>query len=302
VLREASKFGDFDLVTFTGGEPTLHPELAEIAGLVAVYGFSFGFVTNAWHFDRTLEQIAPHRDHLDHITFSLDGSTEATHDEIRRRPGSFRRVMQALSRCRHEGITARINMVVTTANRDELEAMAVLASRLGCAGLAYGHCQPTADALAAGLVPSLDDRGRIEAEIASIQKIFALDIFLAGDHRTSSPFHRCPQLRLQEVNVDYRGRVTACCILSSYRGGTEDTDVVADLHDVSFFEAHRRLIAKVAQINQEKIDRLEAGEPREADRFMCTHCLEHYDKVPDVAAALSPALVSIGASTRKELS
>ncbi len=295
VLEQARAYGEFDFIAFTGGEPTLHPEFGRIVGAVAGAGFPYGFVTNGWQFEKTLGQIEPYLDQLRNINFSLDGAREETHDHIRRRDGSFRRIVQAISLCRFRELPVHINMVVTTANRSQLQEMAVLASRLGCEALGYGHCQPTADGLAAGLVPTLEERRRIEAEVAALQGMFQLEIAFAGDHYSPSLFHQCPQLRMEELNIDYRGFLTACCTLSNYRGGLEDTDVIADLAEVSLYEAHRRLVSKIAEINREKLERLADGNRREADHFICTHCLEHYDKVSDVETVLAPRLVQIGA-------
>ena len=295
VLREAAAYRSFVLAVFTGGEPTIHPRFADVVERVAGHDLSFGFVTNGWHFDRVCRQIEPFKSHLRAVNFSLDGAREETHDALRRRPGSFRRVMQALSLCRFHGLSAEINMVVTTVNRSEVEEMALLAGRLGCEALNYAHCQPTPDALAAGLVLSPRERRRLEADIADLQKTFQLEIGLAGDHYQESLFYQCPQLQMRELNVDYRGYLTACCMLSNYRGGAPDTDVVADLHQVSFFEAHRRLVAKIAELNAEKIDRLATLDPTEADHFICSHCLEHYQKLAAPERPAPPGLVRIGA-------
>ncbi len=295
VLSEAEAYRDFDYVAFTGGEPTLHPRFAALAELVVERGYAFGFVTNGWKIAELLPRIEPLREHLRQITFSLDGAREATHDELRRRPGSFRRVLQGMSLCRHRGIPFQINMVITRANRGELQEMAELASRLGCQALGFGHCQPTPDGLAAGLVLDAAGRRRVETEVAELQEMFRLPILLAGDHWQASPFYQCPQLRMREFNVDYRGYLTACCTLSSYRGGTPDTDVVADLHEVSFYEAHRRLVDRIAEVNREKIDRLATGGLSEADHFVCSHCLSHYGKTAGSEPAAVPEPMAIGA-------
>ena len=79
-----------------------------------------------------------------------------------------------------------------------------------------------------------------------------------------------------------------CCTLSNYRGGTPETDLLADLQTVSFVEAHRRLIAKITQLNLEKLERLATCVPTEAEQFLCTHCLLHYQKVPQLARILEP--------------
>jgi MoaA/NifB/PqqE/SkfB family radical SAM enzyme len=293
VLDQAQLYHNVGFVAFTGGEPTLHPEFAGLLPLVAAYGHRFGFVTNGWRFaEKTLEQVKPHREHLAHVTFSIDGATEATHDALRRRKGSFRRLMQAIMLCRFHGISVHVNMVITRNNRSELEAMAMLASRLECDALLYGHCQPTPHAVAAGLVLSPTERREVEHDIADLQRLFRTTILLAGDHYNPSRFYQCPQLQMREINIDSRGRLTACCMLSGYRGGTPDTDIIADLNEVSLYEGHKRLVAQIARINEEKIDRLVARQ--ETDDFICTHCLEHYRKLPRSGArAALPILTAV---------
>lgn len=286
VLTEAQVYQPVSLVAFTGGEPTLHPQFPEIVEMVATHGYPFTFVTNGWNFSQILTKIQAWKNKLESVSFSLDGTSETTHDTLRRQPGSFRRLMQAISLCHVHGIPIHLNMVVTRANQDELEAMAILASRLGCAALGYGHCQPTPDALTANLVLNAHERQNVETEIAALQQMFTMPILLAGDHFTASRFAQCPQLQMQEFNIDYRGYLTACCTLSNYRGGTPDTDVLADLHQVSFVEGHRRLIRKIAQINLEKLERITMHAPTKMEQFLCTHCLLHYQKVPQLTQIL----------------
>jgi len=294
VLTEMQAYQPVRLVAFTGGEPTLHPQFADVVELVTTYGSRVTFVTNGWNFPQTFAKIQGWKSALESISLSLDGASEVTHDTLRRQPGSFRRLMQAVSLCHMHGVPVQLNMVVTRANRDELEAMAILAGRLGCAALGYGHCQPTPDALAANLVLNGRERREVEMEIAALQQLLTMPIVLAGDHSTASRFAQCPQLQMQEFNIDYRGNLTACCTLSNYRGGTSDTDVLADLHSVSFVEAHRRLIAKIAQLNLEKLERLVSCAPTEAEQFLCTHCLVHYQKVPQLVQILeSPSHRSV---------
>ncbi len=290
ILTEVQPYHNVTHVVFTGGEPTLHPHFIDVVCRVFAHGYTFGFVTNGWQFDKTMAAIEPYRDALKDVTFSIDGATETTHDILRRRPGSFRRLIQAMTLCRFHDIPIHLNMVVTRSNRSEVEAMAVLASRLGCALLAYGHCQPTPDGLAADLVLNVAERRQVEADIAALQGMFQMPIFLAGDRYEPSRFYQCPQMQMQEFNIDYRGYLTACCTLSNYRGGKPDTDVLADLNKVSFYEGHRRLLDKIHQINQEKITRLATQPPSEIDQFMCTHCLMHYEKASQLVQMLTPKM------------
>ena len=287
VLAEAESYSQVDNVALTGGEPTVHPRFAEVVDLIARHGYPFSFVTNGWGFRKTFDAVRPVADYVRAVTFSLDGAVEATHDRIRRRAGSYRQVIEAITLCRHHGVPVQINMTVTRANVGELEQMALLAARLDCAAVGFAHCQPTPDALRADLVMNAEERMAVEADVAELQRILSLDVYLAGDHSVRSPFFQCPQLQMREFNVDYRGFLTACCTLSNYRGGAEDTDVIADLNQVDFHTAHRAMIDRFAALNREKVERIAAGERRPADAFLCGHCLLHYAKVPDLETILS---------------
>jgi MoaA/NifB/PqqE/SkfB family radical SAM enzyme len=279
-LKEAQLYRNIDTIAFTGGEPTLHPNFGDIVRLVVEHEYLFEFVTNGWNFQgKTFAIIQPFKEHIKHVNLSLDGATEESHDTIRRQPGSFRRIMQSIILCRFHEIPVTINTVISRANRTELEDIALLISRMGCKALGYAHCQPTPDGLAAGLILNTQERRQVEFDVADLQKTFRIKIVLAGDHYNEAPFYQCPQMQMQEFNIDYQGRLTFCCMLSGYRGGLPDTDVLADLSKVSFYEAHRRLVARIAEVNMDKINLIEAQDSDEPGCFVCSHCLNYFRKV-----------------------
>jgi MoaA/NifB/PqqE/SkfB family radical SAM enzyme len=82
ILAEA-KTHDFDHLSFTGGEPTIHPDFAEMLRLTHQAGYRFGFNSNGWNFRKIYPYLLPFRESLSTITFSLDGATEETHDRLR---------------------------------------------------------------------------------------------------------------------------------------------------------------------------------------------------------------------------
>lgn len=287
VLDQAAAYNGLDLVALTGGEPTLHPEFVDIVATIANRGHDLTFISNASRIDATLDAILPYLGAVRSVAFSLDGGDATTHDQIRRRPGSFRQVVGAITRCRNEGLEVHVNSVVTRANADELEAIVALAARLGCRAVGFAHCQPTPEAVATGLVMDAGERRRAEADIAALDDLFRIEVVVAGDHFTESPLHQCPQLRMEELNIDYRGRLTACCMLSGFRDGVADTDVLADLGRDSLFEAHERLVAAIAEVNSGRIRRLATGGSLSVgERFLCTYCIQHYRKVPDLIRIL----------------
>ena len=177
VLKEIKPYHNVNTIAFTGGEPTLHPHFEDIIRMVTGYGYQFGFVTNGWNFQDIFVKIKPFKDYISSVTLSIDGATEKTHDALRCHSGSFRRLMQAITLCKYHGINFHINMLVTRSNRSEIEAMAMLASRLSCDILLYGHCQPTPDSLTADLILNTQERRQIETEILRFAKSISNENF-----------------------------------------------------------------------------------------------------------------------------
>src|SRR6266851_5319346 len=97
ILQSAKDHG-FNHLSFTGGDPTVHPRFIEIIKMVSESGYSISFVTNGQNFTKIYQNLLPYRDRLAGITFSLDGAREETHDRLCGK-GSYRRVMKAVSVC-----------------------------------------------------------------------------------------------------------------------------------------------------------------------------------------------------------
>ena len=82
-IAEEAKQYEFEQISFTGGEPTIHPDFIEIIKLVVEGGYYFGFVSNGHNFPKIYPTLVPFIDRLSVITFSLDGAREETHDFLR---------------------------------------------------------------------------------------------------------------------------------------------------------------------------------------------------------------------------
>ena len=79
-------------VSFTGGEPLLHPEFGRVVDLLAEHGHPYRFVSNGWHLTRALKHLDRHAPSA--VRLSLSGATAEVHDAERGR-GSFHRVLLA---------------------------------------------------------------------------------------------------------------------------------------------------------------------------------------------------------------
>jgi MoaA/NifB/PqqE/SkfB family radical SAM enzyme len=272
-----AKCDGFDLLSFTGGDPTVYRHFAQALRRTAEAGYRFTFNTNGWNFASTYMKVLPYRQQLEIIVFSLDGASEATHDRLRGR-GSYRRVMQAVSICVMEDLPFAINMVITAHNRHELRAMAQLAPRLGSRGLRFGHLMPAPLTTAQGFDLSPWERKQVEAEIWHLRSESSIPIAIAPGYHTTNLFP-CTPLHLQEVNIDCHGNLTKCCHLSGHGEGMGDGDVIGNLGEMSFREAYHRLVEENQRFHQSKVERLRNRAFQDADFFTCWYCSNHYKKV-----------------------
>ena len=93
----------------------------------------------------------------------------------------------------------------------------MFAARMGAAGLSFAHVMPTSPASeATGLNP--DERAAAEREIALLARVFKMPITIDVGYYNVAPGAPCSPLAGSSANVDYRGQLTLCCILTGFRG------------------------------------------------------------------------------------
>jgi MoaA/NifB/PqqE/SkfB family radical SAM enzyme len=276
ILNHARTFG-FDDLAFTGGEPTVHSQFAEIIRRIAEAGYQFGMVSNGWNFRKIYSTLLPFKTYLRGLTFSMDGATERTHDHLRGK-GSYMRLLQAMSICVSKELPFAINMVLTKKNRHEVGAMVELAAALGSRGVRFGHLIPTPRSVNHGLNLSQRERRELEKQIVTLQGASPIMVAMAPGYHTPELFP-CGPLQRSEFNIDWRGNVSHCCHLSGQTPVAEGSEVMGNLEQTPFPELLQRLIEANAQFRRDKLNRQRSNELTEADYFPCDYCLKHYRKV-----------------------
>ena len=285
VIAEARTAANVTRINFTGGEPTLHPNFAEILRTIGDAGLTTSFVTNGWHFDRIWPSIQDNRDAVSHVAFSLDGVTREDHDRWRGK-GSFDRLVRAFSRCYMSKLPFGIKIVVRRDLMDQLEQIAIFAARMGAASLHFAHVMPTSNAVADDSALTLDEQRIVEQEIAILARIFKMNIGIdAGYYNIDETRPPCAPLAGTSMNIDYRGRLSLCCNLSGFRGAADEQDVVADLNVESFASAYARFQSLVALQLQRRKDvlaalRAQAVTPDVYTGSPCLFCLQSFKKIP----------------------
>ena len=123
-LLYAQKHG-IQEIDFSGGEPTLHPDLSKLISEAKSLGMrKVSIITNGWRLaDRQYLQTLKVAG-LDEVLFSVHGPDSDTHDSITRVSGSFQRISEALTNAAEEGIMIRTNTVVNGLNYKHLPNIA----------------------------------------------------------------------------------------------------------------------------------------------------------------------------------
>ena len=285
IVNEARDSANVTSISFTGGEPTLHPAFAEVLQAIGEAGLKVSFVTNGWHFERVWPALQANRAAVSQVAFSLDGVTRESHDRWRGN-GSFDRLVRAFTRCYMSKLPFVMKIVIRRDLVDQLEQIALFAARMGAASLHFVHVMPTSNAVADDSALTRQEQHVAEEEIAILARIFKMDIGIdVGYYNIDDERPPCAPLAGMSMNIDYRGRLSLCCNLSGFRGAAEESDVVADLNVESFASAQAKFLALAAAQLQKRKDALAALRGRGAtpDLFTgspCLFCLQSFGKIP----------------------
>lgn len=124
-------------VHFTGGEPTLHPDLPALLALCRRAGLETSLGTNGWRIAEAAyaARVLPH---LDEVMVSLHGPDAATHEALTGRAGGFERALRAIERC----VSPGVNVVVTRDNLAGVAETVRLAVSLGAGFVLVSNVSP----------------------------------------------------------------------------------------------------------------------------------------------------------------
>jgi radical SAM protein with 4Fe4S-binding SPASM domain len=129
LIDEIARF-DRPILVLTGGDPLTRPDLEELAAHATGRGLRVALTPSATprvteRRIRALQAAGVRR-----IALSVDGATAATHDGIRRLPGSFQRTLGILSTIQLAGLPVQVNTTITRTNVHEIEETARLVASI----------------------------------------------------------------------------------------------------------------------------------------------------------------------------
>lgn len=111
-----------------GGEPTLHPDLAEIIRTAKSMGYAVTVDSNGFLFHDLLNRVRP--EELDFLSFSLDGPDAAINDPLRGE-NVFATCTENLRKAVSLGFRTSLIYTVSSLNIDHLHRMPALLTELG---------------------------------------------------------------------------------------------------------------------------------------------------------------------------
>ncbi len=117
-------------VNIGGGEPTVRPDFWELVDYATEHHVGVKFSTNGVRITAEVAAKLAASDYVD-VQISLDGATAEVNDAVRG-PGSFAMAIRALENLAEAGFNdAKISVVVTRHNVDQLDEFAALAAHYG---------------------------------------------------------------------------------------------------------------------------------------------------------------------------
>jgi MoaA/NifB/PqqE/SkfB family radical SAM enzyme len=130
VLRQLETIGAKPQFLFTGGEPTLHPELYDFLETVDSNGYSVQLMTNGTRIKNGTAERLSKLSHLSKVQISLESADPEVNDSIYG-TGLHRRVLQAVDALKEKGIPVTLAVTPMEANGEGIPHIEDLASAKG---------------------------------------------------------------------------------------------------------------------------------------------------------------------------
>ncbi len=267
-------FGDVTC-SFTGGEPTLHPEWDSLIEALRIRNVGYRMVTNGWHMRRIMPSIDNHPP--GGVRISLSGATEEVHDEERGR-GSFRRVQLAVALLTSRKVPTGLSIVIDRRDRHQIREAADLAEDLGCNWISYILPQPVPGSAerSSDLPPEEWIPVRREVEALSSEPGRRTGIWMDYGSPFDGEERGCDTMGLKRIYVDPDGRLSLCCQLSDY--GFNTRDIVGDLLTTRLPALYAEYLARMDQLIASAAPPLD-GTRTVMDSFPCLRCAKSLGKM-----------------------
>lgn len=130
LLNQIEALGAKPHFLFTGGEPTLHPELYDFLETLDTKGCSFQLMTNGTRIQERSADRLSKLAHLRKVQISLESTDPKINDSIYGQ-GLHDRVLRAIETLREKGVPVTVAVTPMEVNEQELAAIEALAAKKG---------------------------------------------------------------------------------------------------------------------------------------------------------------------------
>lgn len=134
-------------LSFTGGEPTLRRDMADLVAYGRSRGLWMNLITNGIRCARPEFVQALAQAGLDSAQVSLEAGDAPTHDLVVGRKGAFERTVRGIRNLRAAGIRVHTNTTINRQNRGALHGLIDLVASLGSEHLSMNMVIRTGDAV-----------------------------------------------------------------------------------------------------------------------------------------------------------
>ena len=142
IIAQAKPLG-LGAVKLTGGEPLLHPRIADLIEIIKAEDLRFTMETNGVLCTPELARLMSTCKNR-FISVSLDGADSETHEWMRGVKGSFSEALRGVQNLVEAGIRPQVIMTILRRNREQMEAVVRLAEKSGASSVKFNLVQPTA--------------------------------------------------------------------------------------------------------------------------------------------------------------
>jgi radical SAM protein with 4Fe4S-binding SPASM domain len=134
-------------VSFTGGEPTIRPDLPQIIAYAKSLGMRTNLITNGIRCAEEDYAALLVAAGLDSAQVSLEAAEAAVHDAIVRRPGAWQQTVEGIRNLRAAGIHVHTNSTINEQNREHLIGLVDFVAEMGLPYLSMNMVIRTGDAV-----------------------------------------------------------------------------------------------------------------------------------------------------------
>jgi pyrroloquinoline quinone biosynthesis protein E len=240
VLGEAATLGVLQ-VHFSGGEPLVRRDLAELVRHAAEVGLYGNLITSGIHLDAgRLKELVEAG--LEHVQLSFQDSDSASGDRIAGLAGSQEAKRIAASLVREAGLPLTVNAVVHRQNLDCLEEIIEMAVALGADRLEVAHVQYYGWALRnrAALLPIREQldaaTATVEAARTRLAGIMVID-YVVPDYYAHRPKACMGGWGRRFLNVTPAGKILPCHAAETLPGLDFPTVTEASLSEIWYRSA-----------------------------------------------------------------